>query len=221
MNRWIRVAVGISVIVIVGFGCTPPAFAAFCQISNVSYDYPRQVSPGQSITTTVTVSGVCAPDDADYYSVRSDLNDMSGAVLSDVSVPVGFSQGQNWTVNVQNQVTAPEGPTLWQIQFAVYVFAAIGSGGTMDSATFKPVAIQVGTVQSAQTSTSMSLTTIQTETSPVIISSTALTSIATSATGEAAQSSADAYRWIAAALVLVLLIIVGVVMKQRQNGRKK
>lgn len=214
--------VGITVIVIIGFAFTPPAFAAFCQISNVSYDYPRQVLPGQNITTTVTVSGVCAPDDADYYSVRSDLNDMSGAVLSDVSVPVGFSQGQNWTVTVQNEVTAPEGLTLWQIQFAVYVFAAMGSGGTIDSATFNPVAIQVGTIQSAQTSTSMSLTTIQTEALPVIVSSTALTSIATpNATAEAAQPSLDAYRWVAAALVLVLLIIVGVVIRQKQNGRKK
>ena len=133
------------VVLMVGSCVTTPAFATFCQISNIAYDYPRQVTAGQSFTTTVTVSGVCASDDADYYSIRSDLNDMSGLVLSEVSVPIGFSHGQNWTIPVQNQVTAPSTSAPWQIRFAVYIFAAVGSGGTVDSVTFKPVTIQVGT----------------------------------------------------------------------------
>jgi hypothetical protein len=206
-----------TVVVLIGSWFTAPAFATFCQISGISYNYPQQVLPGQSFTTTVTVSGVCAPDDANYYSVRSDVNDISGFVLSAVSVPIGFSQGQNWTVNVENQVTAPASSASWQIQFAVYIFAAVGSGGTLDSVTFKPVTIQVGTTQSAQTSTSISLTTTQTEAPPVMVS-TALPSITVpNQTTETAQPLLDAYRGVAAVLVLILLVMIVVLVKQRQN----
>jgi len=132
------------VALLVGTQLVTPSFATFCKISDISYNYPHQVTAGQTFTTTVTVSGVCAPDDADYYSIRSDLNDMSGLVLSNISVPIGFSQGQNWNITLQNQATAPTTAGSWQIQFAVYVFAAIGSGGTLDSVTFKPVTIQIG-----------------------------------------------------------------------------
>ena len=155
---------------------TTPAFATFCQISSIWYNYPQQVSQGQIFATTVTVSGVCASDDADYYSIRSDLNDMSGLVLSAVSVPIGFSQGQNWTIPVVNQITAPPVSAVWRVLFAVYIFAAIGSGGTVDSVTFKPVTIQVGTPQTTQTFTSVGPTTIQTEPPSVMFSRT-LTSI--------------------------------------------
>ena len=103
--------------------------------------------PGQGFATTLTVSGVCAADDADYYSIRSDVNDMSGLVLSEVSVPIGYSQGQSWTISVKNQLSAPTSPAPWRIQFAVYIFAAIGSGGIIDSVTYNLVTIQVGTMQ--------------------------------------------------------------------------
>ncbi len=209
-----------AVLVLLASWFTVPAFATFCQISSISYNYPRQVLPSQSFTTTVTVSGVCAPDDANYYSVRTDLNDISGLVLSAVSVPIGFSQGQNWTVNAENQLTAPTSSAPWQIQFAVYIFAAVGSGGTLDSATFKPVTIQVGTTQPAQTTTSINLTTTQTEAPPVMISSTALTSsTALNQTTETAQPFLDVYRGVAAVLVLILLVMVVVLVKQRQNRR--
>jgi len=133
------------VVLLVGSRLVTPSFAAFCKISRISYNYPHKVTAGQTFTTTVAVSGVCAPDDADYYSIRADLNDMSGLVLSNVSVPIGYSQGQNWNLTLQNHATAPASAGPWQVQFSVYVFAAIGSGSTLDSVTFKPVTIQVGT----------------------------------------------------------------------------
>jgi len=101
---------------------------------------------------------------------------MSGLVLSAVSAPIGFSQGQNWTIPVVNQITAPLVSAVWRVRFAVYIFAAIGSGGTVDSVTFKPVTIQVGTPQTTQTFTSVGATTIQTDPPSVMLSGT-LTSI--------------------------------------------
>jgi len=140
----------LTIIALVGYRLSVPVFATFCQVSHIAYNYPRQVSPSESFSTTVVISGVCAPDDADYYSIRSDLNDALGFVTSDVSVPIGFSQGQNWTVTLENQATAPAGSASWQISFAVYVFAATGSGTILDSVTFNQVTIEVGTLQPAQ-----------------------------------------------------------------------
>jgi len=139
-----RVSLLTVVVLMLGGGFTTPAFATFCQISNISYSYPKQVSKGQKFTTTVTVSGACASDDADYYSIRTDLNSVSGMVLSEAFAPIGFSQGQSWTISSHNQVTAPTSSGPWRIIFAVYIFAAIGSGSIIDSVTFEPVTIQVG-----------------------------------------------------------------------------
>ena len=122
----------------------PQVFATFCQVNNLTYDYPKQVTTSQGVSTAVRISGVCAPDDADYYSVRVDIHDQSGQVLSVNSVPIGYSQGQNWTVTVPNQVSAPNNAGSWEIWFAVYVFAAVGSGTVIDSVTINPVTIQVG-----------------------------------------------------------------------------
>jgi len=194
-----------------------PAFATFCQIGNISYNYPQQVSPGQTFTTTVAVSGVCAPDDANYYSIRSDLNDLSGSVLSDISVPIGYSQGQNWNVTAQNQVASPTSSASWQIQFTVFIFAAVGSGDIIDSVTYKPVTIQVGTSQVTQTSTATSLTTIQTS-APPVTSITALTS-STVFTQTTDSASIEIYRGLAAVLILVLLSMMGVLVKQRRSRR--
>jgi len=217
-SNW-RMMSTVSLVTIVGLlvggWVATPAFATFCQISNISYNYPQQVSRGQTFTTTVTVSGVCAPDDANYYSIRSDLNDMSGLVLSDISVPIGYSQGQSWNVTAQNQVTSPTSSTSWQIQFAVYIFAAVGSGEIIDSVTYKPVTIQVGTSQVTQTSTSTSLTTNQTP-APPVTSMTALTS-STVSTQTTESASIEIFRGLAAVLVLVLLTMMVVLIKQRRS----
>ena len=133
------------VVLMLGSGLPTPAFATFCPISNISYSYPQQVSKGQRFSTLVTVSGVCVSDDSYYYSIRTDVNSVSGIVLSEAFVPVGYSQGQSWTISSRNQVTAPISSGPWQVVFAVYIFADIGSGSIIDSVTSKPATVQIGT----------------------------------------------------------------------------
>ena len=174
LNWRVMLSAGLSIFVMLGTLPITPAFANFCQISNLAYNYPQTVSPGQIINTAVTVSGVCAPDDADFYTIRSDLNDMSGFILSDVSQPIGYSQGQNWTITVQNRITAPTGSYPWHILFAVYIFAAIGSGSIIDSVFFNPVTIQVGSSQGTQTYLTNISATLQVQ--PSTISAATLTS---------------------------------------------
>jgi hypothetical protein len=145
------------IVLLTGLMGISSVFATFCQVSNLTYNYPRQVISGQSFDIAISASGVCASDDANYHSMRADVNDISGRVLSNVSVPIGYSQGQNWTVTLTNHVAAPTDVGSWQILFVAYVFAAIGSGDTMDSTTIRSVTIQVGTPSTPQTVTSVAL----------------------------------------------------------------
>ena len=123
----------------------PPVFANFCQVSNVSYNYPQQVMSSQNFRTEVKVSGICIPDDSYDYSIRVDLADTSGQILSSNYASIGYVRlGQNWQVTTLNQIAAPANVGPWQIQFNVYLFANINSGQVIDQTTTKPATIQVG-----------------------------------------------------------------------------
>ena len=210
----------IAAILVMRMNGVAPVFATFCQISNFTFNYPQQVIPDQNFNTTVTASGVCAPDDADWYSIRVDLNTMSGQVLSMESVPIGYSQGQNWTITVPNQVTAPTTAGSWQILFAVYIFAAIGSGGRLDSVTINPVTIQVGTIETAESTSSSVVTSLTQAQVPAtnMTSTVASTSnVPSLQTDGSDQFSAQLYRILAAFLVVVLLVMIVILVKQRQG----
>jgi len=145
MNAWNpRLSLLIVAVAVVGLRLVTPGFATYCPINNMSYNYPQEISPNQSFTTSVMVSGVCAPDDAYYYSIRSDLNSQYGSVLSEQSTPIGYSQGQHWNITAVNQVTAPATSGSWPIIYTVYIFADVGGGFTIDSVTYKPITILVG-----------------------------------------------------------------------------
>jgi hypothetical protein len=213
--------IAIVMILLIGAVGANPVFATFCQVSNHTYNYPQQVTPGQSFSTSVTVSGVCASDDADYYTLRVDLNDMSGLILSANSVPIGLSQGQNWTISATNLVTAPMSPSAWQNQFAVYVFASIGSGGTIDSVTVNPVTIRVGSLQAAQTTTNSVTTISQAGIATTSMISAVAPTVMTSTQTEQSGSSTQLYQTLAAFLIIVLVTMVIILIKQRQSRQNQ
>lgn len=214
-----KMPVGV-LLVMVGLmmGATFPSavFANFCQISNISYNYPQQLSPRQSFITTTKVSGTCAPDDSYYYSIRVDLSDMAGQVLSYTSVPIGYGSGQYWQVTVLNQVTAPTSVGSWQIQFIVYVFGNINSGGIMDSKTTNMVIIQLGTMQTTQ-SISSSTTVSQAAVQATVITTKTSTSIVLSTQTAMVPSSGGLYASLVVLIVIIVLVIVLLFTKQRQR----
>ena len=211
----ILLIIGVLLIEIIG---AAPAFATFCHISNVSYNYPQQLTPGQSFLTTTTVSGVCPSDGMYFYSIRVDLNDMSGQVLSYSSVPMGYG-GLNRQVIVQNLVTAPMNVGPWQIQFIVYVFANIASGGIIDSRTTQLVTIQVGTNQTTQTIPSVTIVSQTTVPAFTVIARTSTTP--TTQTVSASPSSETIYPSILAILGILVLVTLLVLIKQRQTKQTK
>jgi hypothetical protein len=119
---------------------------------------------------------------------------------------------------VPNQVTAPTNMGSWQIQFAVYIFAAIGSGGRLDSVTIKPVTIQVGTVQTVSSSVVTTLN--QGVLTSTMTSTVALTtSVPSLQTAGSDQSSAQLFQILAASLVIMLIVMVVILVRQRQKKR--
>jgi len=122
-----------------------PVYANFCQVNYVAYNYPQQLLPNQNFRTGVNVNGVCIPDDSYDYSIRVDLTDMAGQILSSNYASIGYVKiGQIWQTTALNYITAPVSTGPWQIQFTVYLFANINSGHVIDYKTIKPVTIQVG-----------------------------------------------------------------------------
>ncbi len=137
--------VGILLLIQAGYVVT----AARCQISNVSYVYPHQADPNQQITVNTVVSGSCASNGQDYYSVRVDLVDKlaGGPPISRNSTPIGYS-ASNFTVTAENSVTTPSNNVTWPLEVDVYVIRAGGTDGPalLDYTTVGNATIQVGAI---------------------------------------------------------------------------
>jgi len=133
-------------LVIVLARSSPIAFAARCQIRNVSYMIPLQAAPSQRIETASTVSGSCVSDGEDYYSIRVDLIDVpSSLIVSSNSTPIGYN-ATNFAVTVENMVTTPANNGTWHIVLNVYVIRAGGTSGSylLDYRTRSNATIQIG-----------------------------------------------------------------------------
>jgi hypothetical protein len=124
----------------------PSVSARRCQISDVTYAYPHQVSPNVQIRVETTVAGSCATNGEDYYSVRVDLVDASSSyIISSNSTPIGYF-ANNFTVTVENLPTTPSNNGTWSILIHVYVIRAGGTGGSylLDYTTVQNATIQIG-----------------------------------------------------------------------------
>ena len=122
------------------------AFAARCQIRNVSYMIPQQAAPSQRIVTATTVSGSCETNGEDYYSIRVDLIDVpSSLTVSSNSTPIGYN-ATNFTIRVENMPTTPSNNGTWHIDVNVYVIRAGGTSGSylLDYQTSSNATIQIG-----------------------------------------------------------------------------
>jgi hypothetical protein len=125
---------------------TSSVAAARCQISNVSYAYPRQANPNEEIQVDTTVAGSCVTTGIDYYSVRVDLVDMnSNYIVSSSSTPIGYNAA-NFTVVASNSVTTPSSNGTLPLGIHVYVIRAGGTNGfyLLDYQTVSNATIQVG-----------------------------------------------------------------------------
>ncbi len=129
-------------------------YASYCQITNVSYDYPNQVMPSQKFSVSATVKGSCAA--GEDYSLRVDVIDKnSGKIISSSRSRILGYDVSNFLVTVSNSVTAPAlAAAAWNIEVAVVVFVTTTSGfqdstsiSLRDYSTVRYAAIQVGSYQ--------------------------------------------------------------------------
>ncbi len=130
--------------------------ASYCQITNVSYNYPGLVMPGQKFSVSTTVTGSCAAGDDYNYSVRADVIDRnSGKIISSSRSRILGYNTSNFIVTVPDSVTAPALATAaWNIEVAVAVFHTATTGlqdstsmSVRDYSTVGYATIQVGSYQ--------------------------------------------------------------------------
>jgi len=145
-SRRISYVVFVLLVSLTLFLSNPTVYASRCQISGVSYGYPRQAVASSKILVTSTVTGSCVSDGEDYYLVRVDLVDIpSSLIVSSNSTSIGY-EATNFTVTAENIVLTPGNNGTWHIGIHVYVIREGGTGGSylFDYRTVGNASIQIG-----------------------------------------------------------------------------
>ena len=122
---------GLTAVTILVLVSAPTTTASLCQTVSVSFAYPQQALPNQSVPVTTTVAGSCTSDGEDYFAVRVDLVDAtSHLTLASNSTPIGYN-ANNFSVNVKNTVTSPIQNQTWPVEVDTYLVQAGGTSGKL------------------------------------------------------------------------------------------
>jgi hypothetical protein len=180
-----------------------------CRV-NVTFDYPKQVMPAQPIHIASFVSGSCASlyTIVDYYSVRVDVTDQSGWMVSSNSSNTGYGS-QIFALTVFNSAVAPTFATTWILTLRVYVFAAGVS--TPGYSTVASAVIQVGGINTAKvvSVTAILLTTVQ----PKIVTTRTVTTVQSQLSQRMVQGLA--------VILAVAVLVFSLLLKSVRDGRKE
>jgi len=207
----------------------PASGFVVCQISNTSYNYPTQASPGQPVVFSVTLSGVCNPSDTGYYSARVDLVDMSNTILTSNSGAMSYAanNGAPFTITISDHLNAPPTNGPWSLQYVVYVFVSNGSGIETDYKAAKPVTLQIGVgtvVQSASNSTATS--SIYSSSSSIVptplSNSTSAQSIPAVTQPIGSSSGSDnLYSGLTATFAVLFIVALGLYLREKRSKPSK
>jgi len=152
------------------------AFGPTCQYSNVAYNYPSQVSPGERFMVSISLPAVCSQANNYHLTARFDVENGKNWVLASNYTQDGFvpNNGKPFTFTVTNGLTAPSKPGPWQLQFIVYAFMSEDDALGLDYEVKAHETIQVGQPSPIQVSNSTrtSTTTGSTMLPPTSIPST-------------------------------------------------
>jgi hypothetical protein len=180
-----------------------------CRV-NVTFDYPKQVMPAQPIHIATFATGSCASlyTIVDSYSVRVDVTDQSGWMVSSNSSNTGYGS-QTFALTVLNSAVAPTFATTWILTLRVYVFAAGVS--TPSYSTVASAVIQVGGINTAQvvSVTSILLTTVQ----PKIVTTQTVTIVQSPLSRTTVQGLAI--------ILAVAVVVFSLLLKNVREGREE
>jgi len=193
------------------------AFGPTCQYSNVVYNYPTQVSPGEQFIVSISLPAVCPVANNYHVTARFDVENSMNRVLASNFTQDGFvpNNGKPFTLTVTNEIIAPSKTGPWQLQFIVYMFMSEDDAIGLDYKVQTTHAIQVGQPIQSQTSnnTVTSATTTSSTFSTIVFPTTTQTTV--EMTGPT-PSSNELYQ-IIAAVVAVLLILTLVLLIRRKT----
>lgn len=180
-----------------------------CRV-NVTFDYPKQVMPAEPVHIASFVSGSCASlyTIVDYYSVRVDVTDQSGSMVSSNSSNTGYGS-EAFALTIVNSALAPTFATTWILTLRVYVFAAGVS--TPSYSTVASAVIQVGGINAAKvvSVTTILLTTVQ----PKMVTTRTVTTVQSQLSQTMVQSLAI--------ILAVMVVVFSLHLKSVRDGRKE
>ena len=180
-----------------------------CRV-NVTFDYPKQVMPAQPIRIATFATGSCASlyTIVDFYSVRVDVTDQSGGIVSSNSSNTGYGS-QAFALTIANSAVAPTFATTWVLTLRVYVFAAGVS--TPSYSTVASAVIQVGEINAAKvvSVTTILLATVQ----PITVTTRTVTTVQSQLSQTMVQSLA---------IILAVMVVIFLLhLKSVRDGRKE
>jgi len=224
MSRSIRTGclVMLTVLMFLALSTAKPASGfVVCQITGTNYSYPTQVSPGQPVALSVTLSGSCSPSDTGWYAARVDIANSANTILSSNSGAMSFraNNGYPFTVTISDNLTSPTTLGSWNLQYVVYVFVSNGSGDEIDYTATKSVTIQVGqpmiatTVENTTTRTTSIFPTLATNSTTATFPT--IQTIAQSA--EQAPNQNGTYLALAVVFAALFLVALGLYLKERRK----
>jgi len=194
------------------------AFGPTCDYSNVIYNYPNQVSPGEQFMVSISLPAVCPQTNNYHLTARFDIENSAGRVLASNYTQDGFvpNNGKPFTFIVTNNLTAPAQQGTWRLEFIVYAFMSEDDALGLDYEVKQPTTIQVEQPIQLQTGNN-TVTATETE-SPTI-------SMAAQASGSVAEAVAStSTNWeeydVFAILVAILLLTTALlIVRRKQHSR--
>ena len=129
------------------------AFGPTCQYSNVVYNYPNNVSPGQPFTVSISMPTLCPQANNYHITIRLDIENGTDWVLASNYTQYGFvpNNGKPFTFLVTDRLTAPSKAGPWQLRFIVYVFMSEDDALGLDYKVAAHETIRVGQPGTTQT----------------------------------------------------------------------
>ncbi len=195
------------------------AFGPTCQYSNVAYNYPNHVNPGEQFMVSISMPAVCPVANNYHLTARFDVENGMNRVLASNFTQNGFvpNNGKPFTFTVANQITAPTKSGPWQLQFIVYMFISEDDALGLDYKVQASQTIQVG--QPAQPQTGNNTVTSTTPVSSTL--STATLPTTTQPTVEMTSpppSSNNPYEVIAAVLAVLLILTLVLLVRRKTHS---
>jgi len=190
------------------------AFGPTCDYSNVTYNYPSEVSPAEQFTVSISLPAVCPQANNYHLTARFDVENSLGRVLASNFTQNGFvpNNGKPFTFIVTNNLTAPAESGTWRLEFIVYAFMSEDDALGLDYEVKQPATIQVGQLIQPQAGNDK-VTPTETENPTILMTTQASQSVA-----QAVAPASSSWEDNAIPVAILLLATISFMARRKQHS---